>query len=123
MTSQDHNKALIIIYSLLGSLFSILILASPFIIAHTVDDIPSQRRNEQILIATIAFCVVLCLALLLLSTAYGLHRRKQWARTVALVIAVLVVWSFPLGTAFSIYTWWFLHSEGAKQLFLKVERV
>lgn len=117
MTPRDHNKALVIIFGLLGLLLTILILISPLIISANVDDFSSPRRDKQILIAAVAFCLVLSLALLLLITAYGLHKRKRWARIIALTIAVLVVLYFPLGTALGVYTWWFLHSEGGKRLY------
>lgn len=34
-----------------------------------------------------------------------------------MLVAILIVWWFPLGTALGVYTWWFLHSEGSKQLY------
>jgi hypothetical protein len=55
--------------------------------------------------------------LLQLLTAFGLSRRRRWARIVALIFSVFYVWVFPLGTALAIYTWWFLHSEGGKRLY------
>jgi hypothetical protein len=117
MTPRDHNKALVIIFGLLGLIFTIPILISPLIISPNVDDFPSPRRDKQMLIAALTFCVVLGIALSLLMTAYGLHRKKRWARISALSIAVLVVLYFPLGTALAAYTWWFLHSVGGKQLY------
>ena len=117
MTPSDHNKALTIIFGMLGTLFTLPLLASPMILAANIDDFPSPRRDKQILTAVVIICIVLGAALLLLSTAYGLHKRKSWARVSALIIAILVVWSFPLGTALGIYTWWFLHSEGGKDLY------
>ena len=53
----------------------------------------------------------------LLSIAYGLLRRRPWGRILALVSTVLFVWLVPLGTALAVYAWWFLHSEGGKQLY------
>jgi hypothetical protein len=119
MTSRDHSKALGIIYGLLGLPFILLILASPLIIPRNIDSYPSQRRPGQILMAAGIFCFVLLIALLLLFTAYGLIKGKSQARTIALIIAVLLVWWFPLGTALAIYSWWFLHSEGGKRFYLK----
>jgi FtsH-binding integral membrane protein len=119
MTPRDHSRALTIAYSLLGLPFALLILVSPWIIASNVDDYPSPRRDHQILTATLIFCLVLLIALLFLSTAYGLSKRKSWARKVTLIIAVLIVWWFPLGTALGVYTWWFMHSTGGRELFTR----
>lgn len=117
MTPRDHSKTIAIAYSIIGVPLALLILASPLIIAKNVDEFPSPRRNEQILIATVVFCIVFLLALLLLSTAYGLFKRKSWSRTTSLIISILIIWWFPLGTALGVYTWWFMHSTGGKELF------
>jgi MFS family permease len=117
MTPHDHNRTLALIYGLLGALFTIPILVSPLLISRHVDDFPSPRRDKQILIAALAFCAVLSIALLLLLIAYGLHKRKRWARITALIIAAILVLYFPLGTALGVYTWWFLHSKGGRQLY------
>jgi hypothetical protein len=37
-------------------------------------------------------------------TAYGLVTRRPWGRTLAIVVAVLALFNFPLGTALGIYT-------------------
>jgi len=117
MTPQDHNKTLCLAYSFLSAVFVLLIFAAPWIIAHNVDDPPSLRRSEQMLFAITIFSVVLLIILLFASTTYGLFRRRPWARTPALISAVLVIWLFPLGTALGIYTWYVMHSEGIKQLY------
>jgi lysylphosphatidylglycerol synthetase-like protein (DUF2156 family) len=101
----------------MGVLLAIPILVSPLLIPAHVDDFPSPRRDKQVLIAAVAFCVVLSIALLLLLTAYGLYKRKHWAKIIALIIAAMLVLYFPLGTVLGGYTWWFLHSEGGKQLY------
>jgi O-antigen/teichoic acid export membrane protein len=121
MNPQDHSKTLGLIYTFFGGLFTLLLLASPFIIAVNIDDAPSPRRAGQILIAIVIFIIVLLLTTLLASTAYGLFKRRSWVRIPALILAALSVWFFPLGTALTVYTWWFVHSEGAKQLYAKSE--
>jgi hypothetical protein len=108
-----------IAYALPSVLFTLLLIISPLIIAKNVNDNPSPRRDEQILIAAILFSIVLLVTLLLLFTVYGLYKTKPWARTTALILATMVIMWFPLGTALGIYTWWFMHSEGGKQLYLK----
>lgn len=52
-----------------------------------------------------------------LGTAWGLHRRAKWARWPALVLAVLIVGSAPMGTILGGYTLYtLLDEEGAAQL-------
>jgi hypothetical protein len=114
MSPTDHNKTLVVIYSLLGGFFTLPIFASPWIIAKNVDRYPSPRRDGQVFIAVMVFCVVLLLATLFWSTAISLYRRWRWGRKLALVSAVLLL---PLLPPAAIYTWWFMHSEGAKRMY------
>jgi hypothetical protein len=119
MSPQDHSKALGIAYGMLSLPFVLIILASPVIIASNVDEYPSPKRNSQMLITISVFCLVFLVILLLLFTARGLMKGKSFARTTALIISALIVWLFPLGTALAVYSWWFLHSEGGKHMYLK----
>ncbi len=120
MSPSDHNKTLVLIYSLLGGFsllgdfFTLAILASPWILAKNVDRYPSPRKDDQILIAVVVFCVVLLLALLFLATALSLYRRRPVGRKLALVASVLLLPLLPLA---ALYTWWFMHSQGGKQMY------
>jgi hypothetical protein len=47
-----------------------------------------------------------------LITGIGLLKQKRWARTLAIVLAVFALASFPIGTAAGLYTLWVLtHKE------------
>lgn len=48
---------------------------------------------------------------------YGLLKRKKWAKVWAIISAVLAGGQFPMGTAVTVYTFWFLFSDAGKQLF------
>lgn len=118
MTPQDHNKALVTVYTILATLFTLILIALPLIILNKIKHEPSTSTGEVQFLAWI-FGFVLLFTLLLISTAYGLWKRKAWVRKPALILSILAVWYFPLGTALSVYTWWFLHSEGGRQLYFK----
>lgn len=47
----------------------------------------------------------------------GLLAHKNWARILALILAVFNLFKFPWGTALAIYTFWVLLHEETKQLF------
>lgn len=116
MTLQDHNKTLGIIYGFLGGLLALAALVE------LVRIMTLEREMERIRSSTelkVMIPVGLLLMASLLSIAYGLLRRRPWGRILALVSTALSVWLFPLGTALAIYTWWFLYSEGGKQLYSK----
>ncbi len=59
---------------------------------------------------------VLVLGVLGVATGWGLWQREPWARIAALVLGVLALLHFPIGTALGIYTLWvLLPSESAAE--------
>jgi hypothetical protein len=46
----------------------------------------------------------------------ALLKQKGWARTLAIILAVLALSSFPIGTAAGIYTLWVLTQKETEQL-------
>lgn len=115
MTTKDHNKTLVIIYTALGVYVTLPMLAAPWVISSNIRSFSSPKSGTWVLIATIAILsVLLCLALLFLSTALSLYRRNERGRRLALISAIVV---FPLCAPVTVYTWWFMHSAGGRQLY------
>ena len=52
-----------------------------------------------------------------LFAGYGLLKRKPWARVLAIVVGILSLLNFPLGTAIGIYTLWMLTQPVASEYF------
>ncbi len=48
---------------------------------------------------------------------YGLLKRKKWAKVWAIISAVIAGGQFPMGTAVTVYTFWFLFSDAGKKMF------
>jgi hypothetical protein len=114
MTPHDHNRTLGIIYSFLGGL---LMLAALVELVRVIILERELARIQSDSLLQILILVALSLMLLLLFTAYGLFKRKPWARISVLILSGLLIWLFPLGTALAIYSWSFMHSAGARQLY------
>jgi chromate transport protein ChrA len=114
MTPQDHNRTLGIIYGFLGG---ILTLASLVELVRIITIEKELARIQADSLLQLLIAVALLLMIFLYAIAYGLFRRRRWARIAALVSSGLFVWLFPLGTALAIYTWSFMHSEGGKSLY------
>ena len=114
MTPHDHNRTLGIIYGFLGGLLTAAALVE-LVRVFTNEKELERIKSETLLLALII--VGLLLTVILLSTAYGLFRRKPWARVSTLVLSGLFIWLFPLGTALAVYSWSFMYSEGAKRLY------
>ena len=107
MSTEDHNKTLIILHSAIAAFYTLGLAASPWIIAQNF------KRPDKILFAVFVFGFVFLLALLFWSTAIAMYRRKPFGRKLALIAAVA---SLPLAWPIGVYTWWFMHSDGAKRL-------
>jgi tetrahydromethanopterin S-methyltransferase subunit E len=108
MSAKDHNQTLVGIHFAVGAFFAFWLLASPWIIAQNF------RRAEQVPQAILVFGIVAALAALMFSTAFAMHRMKPIGRTLAMYsAALLTIFLWPAG----IYTWWFIHTRGAKELY------
>ena len=57
------------------------------------------------------------LALPGLAAGYGLVTRKPWARVLAIVVGILGVLNFPIGTAIGLYSLWVLFPSRAADYF------
>ena len=65
---------------------------------------------------------VLVLGVLGVATGWGLWQREPWARIVALILGVLSLLHFPLGTALGIYTLWLLLPNDAAAEYSRTPR-
>jgi len=108
MSTDDHNKTLVILHSAVASIFTIGLLAGPWFMAQTLG------HKEQIPLAVVGFGIALSMAALLWSTAIAMQKRKPFGRKLALISAAVVL---PLVWPLGIYTWWFMHSEDAKRMY------
>jgi hypothetical protein len=96
------------LHSAMGAFYTLGLIASPWIIA------TNFRRPGQMPTAVAVFGIVFLIALLFWSTAILMHRRKPLGRTLALIAAPFTLFMFwPIG----IYSWWFMHSAGARHLY------
>jgi predicted ferric reductase len=62
-------------------------------------------------------CLLFLIAVPNLIAAWGLFRFQPWARILAIILGVLHLFSFPLGTALGVYTLWVLLSAPTQPLF------
>ena len=62
------------------------------------------------------------MAVLSVVTGLGLLARKPWARTLAIVLAILSLIKIPFGTALGIYTLWVLAPSASGEEWARIER-
>ena len=110
MTAQGHNKILFLVHGLIGIVAFVGILFAAVV--------EMRRTAYSGTLSKLPLVIYyLPIPLLQLLTAYGLFKRKRWARIIAFLLSVPYLWIFPLGTVLTIYTWWFLLSVGGKELY------
>ncbi len=64
------------------------------------------------------FTIIMALHLIPSALAgYGLLKQRRWAKTAAIVAAVMSASNVPFGTAVCVYSFWFLFSEPGKTFF------
>lgn len=91
-------------FSILGIILGIFVYRLLFVIGGFVDE--SQAQTVIFVIAKIAFAFIILLSLPGIVAGIGLLKRKEWARILSLILGVIDLINFPLGTAIGIYTIW-----------------
>jgi hypothetical protein len=80
---------------------------------------PVEASRILFIVATALASLLGLLAIPGLVAGFGLLARKSWARILAIVVAILGLVSFPLGTLIGIYAIWVLLQEAAGDYFAK----
>lgn len=102
--------------------FSILRLIIVFIIftvLQFVGDFSGEPEAEVVLsiIANVIAIVFVVLSIPGILAGIGLFKRKEWARILTLIISVLDLINFPIGTAVGVYSIWALSQNETVELF------
>ena len=77
--------------------------------------VPNPR--DSILASTGALCFFLPGIIAYIVAGYGLLKYKSWARILAIILAILNLILFPIGTALGIYTLVIMFNDETKALF------
>ena len=98
--------ALHIGFSILGVFIGGLI----FVLLHFVGDITNDTDAETVLsiIANVLIVFLFVVSLPGIVAGIGLFKRKEWARILTLILSVIDLVNFPLGTAVGAYSIWAL---------------
>jgi len=59
----------------------------------------------------------ICLAAGGASAGVGLLQYRSWARALAIIVAVLLIFHFPIGTVIAIYAFWVLFSQEGQEYY------
>ena len=79
---------------------------------------PWRPEDAAVVMAVVLFisAVFFVIGVPNLVAGIALQRGKRWARVLAIVVAVLALTSFPLGTAVGLYSIWVLTQKETEQL-------
>jgi hypothetical protein len=69
------------------------------------------------IVATSVSSVIAIFSIPEIIVGWGILKMKSWGRILGIVIAVLDLLAFPIGTAFGIYGLWVLLNEETEQIF------
>jgi hypothetical protein len=122
-TTEEHNKYLA--YSHLGyAAFQLLMMLVMVVFLFIIFGIlAADDAGGEFPLGLLAVIFIVSFFFQLLFTVpsfiagFGLLKRKHWAKTASIIAGVLSAMSFPIGTAVSVYTFWFLFGPHGKELY------
>lgn len=125
MTARDHNKLLAIFYfiqaglQVIGGFFVAILYSAIGGVA-----LSSARRDDEQIVGGIFIGVGIVVAVIMLVfgafallTAFKVLKEKPVGRTLGIILSILILLSFPLGTALGIYGLWFFFGEVGKNYY------
>ena len=115
---EEHVRALGVIYVILGVLH-LLVGAAMLVLMIGIGAASGDREAAWIVSGVGLFVggIIAVLAIPTIFTGIGLQRFRPWSRIVAVILAILNLSSFPVGTAVGIYALWVLLNERTRPLF------
>ena len=92
------------------SIFNLFIAFLIFTVLKLVGGFIDDANGATVLsiIADVLAIVFIIISVPGILAGMGLYKRKEWARILTLVLAVIEIFSFPFGTAIGIYSIWVL---------------
>jgi hypothetical protein len=117
---NKHVKFLAFIFFVWGAMgllatLSMLVIGAFGSTLATIDD----PRAGAVLVSVALIVVLLTLIISLpnIIAGWGLIKRRQWGRILTIILAILNIFAFPIGTAIGIYALWVLFSAETVSMF------
>jgi zinc-ribbon domain len=107
--------------AILTAIGGIIVLFASQIIQHLPGDVARQMPpgipHFVMWITSVVGLAIIALASGIAAAGVGLLQYKSWARVLAIIMAVLLVFHFPIGTVIAIYAFWVLFSDEGQQYY------
>ena len=125
MTAQEHNRLISIFFhvqgglQVLGGVLTVLIYAGigGFFIAAGDRDEQQFMGGLFVALAVVVAVFVFLFAALDFYAGYKVGKVQPIGRTLGIVVAILSLLSFPIGTALGVYALWFFFGDMGKALY------
>src|SRR6516162_8233943 len=105
----------------LTAIGGMIVLFASQIIRHLPADVTQGMGNGippfVVWITSVVGLGIIAIAAGIAAAGVGLLQYKSWARVLAIIMAVLLVFHFPIGTVIAIYAFWVLFSEEGQQYY------
>jgi hypothetical protein len=121
---ETHLKVTAVLFILMGVVLIVLAVLMSLVFS-VVGGVVGASGEEDAVVALAALGltgVALTIFLLVMSVPYiicgwGLWKRRSWARIMGIVLAILALLEFPIGTAFGVYALIILFKGETEKLF------
>lgn len=121
---EQHIKVLSVLFIILGILGIVVAVAFMLLGAGTAATILAQDDSNEARVGAawaggcITFVAALfgIMAIPSIIAGWGLSQRKSWARILTIILAILSLPQFPVGTAIGVYALVILFNDEAKQI-------
>lgn len=122
MTNEDHNKYIAYAFLAHGGLqlLMLLFIAAMFFFIFSVGTRPGDHGPPMEFFGFffgIMFLVQMVFTTPAFVAAYGLLKRRSWARIASIIAGVLSSMSVPIGTAACVYALWFFFGDQWKSVY------
>jgi hypothetical protein len=119
---KAHLNAVGLIDVVMGTLFTtlaVLVSLGVLLFAPWFNGAPLWKPDEAVMVLAVVSgisAVFLAIGIPSLVAGIGLLKHKAWARVLAIIVAILAVTSFPIGTAAGLYAFWVLTHKETEEL-------
>jgi hypothetical protein len=121
---EQHIKVLSVLFVILGILGIVVAVAFLALGAGTAATILSQDNSNEARVgaARAGGCITFIAALFgimaipSIIAGWGLSQRKSWARILTIILAILSLPQFPVGTAIGVYALVILFNDESKRI-------
>ena len=123
MTPEQHNKYLGLVHLVYAALHSLMGVVLGVMMVVMFSTMPASPEGNP---PPLTFIIVMACFFLVFSVgwsipsivaAYALLKRRRWAKTASIVAGVFAAPQMPIGTAVSVYTFWFAFGEPGRLLY------